>query len=243
MTDECPSGAHLLHHCPSSLVSCRTAQLRFLEVWKVIVAATRAISANSQVKTIIADQWSRESVLIEPGFWMSGQLVAEALDRVSCKRSLSRSIRVDHGTEFTSKAVDEWAWKNGVQLDFVRPGKPTENGMIESFHGRFRDECLNCNEFESLADAQSRIEAWRMDYNYQRPHSALGHLTPKEYIRMHQPAGVRSCRIPFTNCTASGASSKRLHAVATMVLVLFGDASYRKRFHLVHYHSPKNMLE
>ena len=119
---------------------------------------------------------------------MSGQRVAEALDRASIKRMLSRAIRVDHGTEFTSKALDEWAWKNAVQLDFVRPGKPTENGMIESFNGRLRDECLNCNEFESLADAQSRIEAWRIDYNHQRPHGALGHLTPKEFVELHQPA-------------------------------------------------------
>jgi putative transposase len=140
----------------------------------------------------VIDQWSRESVLIEPGFRMSGQLVAEALDRVTQKRSLPRSIRVDHGTEFTSKALDEWAWKNGVQLDFVRPGKPTENGMIESFNGRLRDECLNCNEFESLPDARSRIEAWRMDYNHERPHGALGHLTPKEFVRLQQPAEAES---------------------------------------------------
>lgn len=95
----------------------------------------------------VVDQWNRESVLIEPGFRMSGQLVAKALDAVSAERSLPRSIRVDHGTEFTSRALDEWAWKNGVRLDFIRPGKPTENGMIESFNGRLRDECLNCYEF------------------------------------------------------------------------------------------------
>lgn len=140
----------------------------------------------------VVDQWSRESVLIEPGFRMSGDRVAEALDRVSSKRSLPRSIRVDYGTEFMSKALAEWAWKNGVHLDFIRPGKPTENGMIESFNGRLRDECLNCNEFESLDDARARIEAWRIDYNHERPHSALGHLTPKEYVRLHQPAELRS---------------------------------------------------
>ena len=140
----------------------------------------------------VIDQWSRECVLIEPGFRVSGQLVADALDCAALKRSLPRSIRVDHGTEFTSKALDEWAWKRGVQLDFVRPGKPTENGMIESFNGRLRDECLNSHEFESLADARARIEAWRMDYNHERPHSALGHLTPKEFVRLHQSDEVRS---------------------------------------------------
>ena len=141
---------------------------------------------------------------------------------MSCKRSLPRSIRVDRGTKFTSKAVDEWAWKHGVQLNFVRPGKSTENGMIGPFYGRLRDECLNYDKFESLADARSSVEAWGIDYNYQRPPNALGHLTPKEYFRTHQPEGVRSCRIPCMKCTAaSGASSKRLHAVPTMVLALF----------------------
>ena len=140
----------------------------------------------------VIDQWSRESVLIEPGFRMSGQLVADALDAASKHRALPQSIRVDHGTEFTSKALDEWAWQRGVQLDYIRPGKPTENGMIESFNGRLRDECLNCNEFESLHDARTRIEAWRIDYNSGRPHGALGHLTPTEYVKMHQSAGARS---------------------------------------------------
>ena len=140
----------------------------------------------------VIDRWSRESVLIQPGFRMSGQLVAEALDAVSRQRSLPRSIRVDHGTEFTSKALDGWAWKNGIQLDYIRPGRPTENGMIESFNGRLRDEYLNCNEFESLNDARARIEAWRIDCNDQRPHSAQGHLTPKENVRLHQSAEARS---------------------------------------------------
>ena len=84
------------------------------------------------------------------------------------------------------RSLDEWAWKNGVVLDSIRPGKPTENGMIESFNGRLRDECLNCNKFESLPDACARIEAWRIDYNNERPRSALGHLTPTEYVKKHQ---------------------------------------------------------
>lgn len=107
----------------------------------------------------VIDQWSRESVLIEPGFRMSGHLVADALNAAAIQRSLPRSIRVDHGTEFTSKALDEWACKQGVKLDYIQPGKPTENGMTESFNGCLRDECLNCNEFESLHDARVRIEA------------------------------------------------------------------------------------
>ena len=77
-------------------------------------------------------------------------------------------------------------WENGVQLDFTRPGKPTDNGLCESFNGRLRDECLNVNEFVSIDQAKQRIEAWRIDYNEHRPHGALGHLTPSEFAKAGQ---------------------------------------------------------
>ena len=89
-----------------------------------------------------------------------------------------RSITLDHGTEFTSRALEDWAYARGVALDFTRPGKPTDNGHIESFNGRLRDEFLNIHQFASLADVRARLEAWRVDYNEHRPHSSLGHLTP-----------------------------------------------------------------
>ncbi len=130
----------------------------------------------------VIDQWSRQSVLIEVAHTLSGQCVVNALNRLSKLRPLPKFIRVDHGTEFTSIAMDEWAWRRSVLLDFIRPGKPTENGMIESFNGRLPDECLNCNEFSSLTDAQQRIEAWRNDYNEERPHSSIGNMTPNEYV-------------------------------------------------------------
>lgn len=129
----------------------------------------------------VVDSWSRESVVLETGFRLTGESVAQALARASQCRSLPRSITVDHGTEFTSRALDQWAWENGVQLDFTRPGKPTDSGLCESFNGRLRDECLNVIEFESIDHAREKIEAWRIDCNEQRPHGALGHLTPSEY--------------------------------------------------------------
>jgi putative transposase len=101
------------------------------------------------------------------------------------------SITVDHGSEFTSKALEEWAWRRHVRLDFIRPGKPMENGYIESFNGRLRDECLNVNQFMSLDDARAKIEAWRVDYNQRRPHSSLGHLTPSEFIQNRQDNRTR----------------------------------------------------
>lgn len=134
----------------------------------------------------VVDQLSRESPLMEVGFAMSGQRVADALDARPGTGALPVSITVDHGTEFTSKALEDWAWRRGVKLDFIRPGKPTENGHIESFNSRLRDECLNVMQFMSLEDARAKIEAWRVDYNQHRPHSSLGHLTPSEFVQIRQ---------------------------------------------------------
>jgi len=90
-------------------------------------------------------------------------------------------ITVDNGTEFYSKAMDAWAYHRGVKLDFIRPGRPMENGYIESFNGRLRDECLNVELFSDLLDARAKLGAWRQDYNENRPHGSIGNLTPVEF--------------------------------------------------------------
>ena len=130
----------------------------------------------------VVDQWSRWSPILEVAQSMSGQAVGEALDRAIAQHGRPRTLTVDHGTEFTSRALDEWAYRRGVTLDFIRPGKPVENGYIESFNGKLRDECLNANQFLSIEDARSKIESWRVDYNVHRPHSALGNRSPAEYL-------------------------------------------------------------
>jgi len=129
----------------------------------------------------IVDDFTRESLAIEVGQRLTGDRVAEVLDRIGRSRSLPERIRVDNGTEFTSKRLDQWAYSNGVQLEFSRRGKPTDNGLIESFNGRLRAECLNENWFLSLDDARSKVESWRRHYNGERPHSALGYLAPEEF--------------------------------------------------------------
>ena len=151
-----------------------------------------------RILTVI-DQWSRESVVVEAGLSLSGSSVAAALDQAAQRRPLPKAITVDHGTEFTSRALDEWAWQRGVQLDFIRPGKPVENGLIESFNGRLRDECLNVTEFTSLEHAHAALSAWQDDYNHRRPHGSLGHLTPSEFARRGQERTSRSCEILATN--------------------------------------------
>jgi putative transposase len=112
--------------------------------------------------------------------------VVRVLERVTAETGVPASLTVDHGTEFMSKALEAWAFYRGVQLDFTRPGKPTDNSHLESFNGRLRDECLNVQQFLSLADAQGKLETWRVDYNQGRPHGSLGHLTPSEFTQKRQ---------------------------------------------------------
>jgi len=146
-----------------------------------------ALATGRAIRVLtVVDQWSRQSPILEVGLSMSGLTVAAALDRALGAGPAPTSITVDHGTEFTSRALEDWAYRRGVQLDFTRPGKPTDNSYIESFNGKLRDECLNVHQFADLADAQARIEAWRRDYNEHRPHGSLGHLTPREFALQRQ---------------------------------------------------------
>jgi transposase InsO family protein len=107
--------------------------------------------------------------------------VVAVLSRAAFQRKLPAKIRCDNGTEFTSKVLDKWAYEHGVELEYSRPGKPTDNAFIESFNGRFREECLSTNWFLTLEDAKAKIEAWRREYNESRPHMSLGYMTPQEY--------------------------------------------------------------
>ena len=134
----------------------------------------------------VVDQFTRECVCLRADQSLTGEKVAQALEPVVAQRGAPRAITVDNGSEFASRVMDAWAYRHGIQLDFIRPGKPVENGFIESFNGRLRDECLNVHQFMSLDDARAIIEAWRVDYNHRRPHSSLGHLTPNEFVAQRQ---------------------------------------------------------
>ena len=134
----------------------------------------------------VVDQWSRQSPILEVASSMSGHAVSAALERALAEKAMPRSITVDHGTEFMSRALEDWAFARGVQLDFIRPGKPVENAFIEAFNGRLRDECLNVHQFTSIEDARAKLEAWRVDYNAHRPHSSLGNLAPNEFVAQRQ---------------------------------------------------------
>lgn len=129
----------------------------------------------------IVDDFSRECLAIEVDTSLPGSRVARVLERLAITRGLPQAIVVDNGPEFTGQSMDAWAFEKGIKLDYIRPGKPVENAYIESFNGKFRDECLNEHWFVTLREAQVRIEAWREDYNCHRPHSSLGDLTPEQF--------------------------------------------------------------
>lgn len=132
----------------------------------------------------IVDNYSRKCHRLEVDSSITGQRVVRVLDEIMRTEGLPESITVDNGPEFIGKALDAWAYHRGVTLNFIRPGKPVENAYIESFNGRLRDECLNGHWFMSLEHARKVIEAWRGDYNRERPHSSLGNLTPDEFLKM-----------------------------------------------------------
>jgi putative transposase len=131
----------------------------------------------------IVDDCTRECVAIEVDTSITGSRVKSVMRRLGDTRGLPRSITVDHGPEFEGQVLDAWAYEANVQLSFIRPGKPNENAYIESFNGKFRDECLNEHWFTSMPHARAIIEAWRIEYNTERPHSSLGNLTPEEFAR------------------------------------------------------------
>ncbi len=151
------------------------------ERWAMDFVHDRFADGRSFRVLTVVDIFDRQSLVLEASGGFTGKAVAEVLDRVAKQRGYPALITVDNGTEFTSKALDAWAFEHEVRLDFIRLGKPTENGFIESFNGRLRDECLNVEIFQNLDDAKRKLMAFRLDYNRVRPHSSLGNLPPSEY--------------------------------------------------------------
>jgi len=149
--------------------------------WSMDFVADGLIGGRRLRCLTIVDDCTRECLAIEVDTSITGVRVQAVLERLADTRGLPQSITVDNGPEFDGKVLDQWSYRTGVRLAFIRPGKPNENAYIESFNGRFRDECLNEHWFISLAHARGIIEAWRIEYNTERPHSSLGNRTPQEF--------------------------------------------------------------
>jgi putative transposase len=167
------------------------APSRCNESWGMDFMADQLYSGRPLRILTIVDNYSRESLAVRAGVQFTGDDVVTVLQGLIQERGIPASIKVDNGPEFTAKVMDQWAYWNGVMLDFSRPGKPSDNSRTEAFNGRLRAECLNEHWFLSVADAQERLDAWRADYNGERPHGALKNRTPEEFA---QAAGGGSPR-------------------------------------------------
>jgi transposase InsO family protein len=153
------------------------------QVWSMDFVFDRTAEGRSIKNLTVVDDATHEAVAIVPERAMGGNQLVHILERLATTRGLPKAIRTDNGKEFCSRAMLTWAHARGVQLFLIEPGKPNQNAYIESFNGRFRDECLNEHWFTSLAHARVVVEAWRREYNEERPKRSLGGLTPLAYAK------------------------------------------------------------
>jgi putative transposase len=181
--------------------------------WSIDFVSDALANGRAIRSLTVLDDFTKESLAIEVDTSLSGLRVTRVLDRIIAERGKPDGLRLDNGPEFTSRCFIAWAEQRGVPLIYIQPGKPVQNSYIESFNGRFRDECLNANWFENLVDARRKIEAWRLDYNQARPHSSLAYRTPEEFARAWTPFALldrhraeRSVSQGFPSARRSGAS-------------------------------------
>lgn len=150
--------------------------------WSMDFVSDQLFNGSRFRALTVVDNFSHKCLAIQAGQSLKGADVVEVMNRIKKERlSLPARIQVDNGSEFISKDLDKWAYDNGIVLDYSRPGKPTDNPYIESFNGRFRDECLNVHWFMSMHDAQQKIDNWRLEYNTFRPHSSIDDMTPEQF--------------------------------------------------------------
>jgi len=151
------------------------------QAWSIDFVADELQGGSRFRALTMVDIYTREGVAIEVGQSLKGDDVVRTLNRMKTERGVPKLLFCDNGSEFTSQAMDLWAYRNGAKIDFSRPGKPTDNAFVESFNGTFRAECLDTHWFVDLKEAKQMIEAWRREYNESRPHRSLGDRTPSEF--------------------------------------------------------------
>ncbi len=154
--------------------------------WSMDFVSDQLVTGQRLKCLTIVDDFTRESPGILVARSISGQTVADFFDHLAATHSLPDIIVCDNGPEFTSMDLDRWADRHQIKLSFIQPGNPQQNCFIESFNGKFRDECLNEELFYDLADAQTKIDVWRIDYNETRPHRSLNQRTPAEFARNYE---------------------------------------------------------
>ena len=156
------------------------------EVWSMDFVSDSLVTGRRLKCLTVADDFSHECVDIATDYGISGQYVARLLDQAALFRGYPRAVRTDNGPEFTSRAFMGWAQAHGIRHILIAPGKPMQNGYIESFNGKFRDECLNEQWFQTLSQARAAIAIWRKDYNEVRPHSSCRRMPPAKFAALHR---------------------------------------------------------
>jgi putative transposase len=168
------------------------------EVWSMDFVSD-SLSTGRRIKCLtVADDFSHECVDIAVDWGISGEYVTRLLDRAALFRGYPVAVRTDNGPEFTSRAFMGWAQAHGIRHILIEPGRPMQNGYIESFNGKFRDECLNEQWFQDLQQARSAIKTWRQDYNEVRPHSSCGRVSPAKFAELHRQHAGDAARTPST---------------------------------------------
>ncbi|WP_373271099.1 IS3 family transposase [Hydrogenophaga sp. IBVHS1] len=169
------------------------------EVWSMDFVSD-SLSGGRRLKYLtVADDFSHESVDIVVDFGISGQYVTRVLDRAALFRGYPKAVRTDNGPEFTSRAFMAWAQAHGIRHILIQPGRPMQNGYIESFNGKFRDEHLNECWFQTLHQARMAVAVWRTDYNEVRPHSSLGRMPPARFAELHRQRAGDAAQFPSTH--------------------------------------------
>jgi putative transposase len=168
------------------------------EVWSMDFVSDSLAGGRRLKYLTVADDFSHESVDIVVDFGISGQYVTRVLDRAALFRGYPQAVRTDNGPEFTSRAFMAWAQAHGIRHILIQPGRPMQNGYIESFNGKFRDEHLNECWFETLHQARMAVAAWRSDYNEVRPHSSLGRIPPARFAELHRQRAGDAAQFPST---------------------------------------------
>lgn len=153
------------------------------EVWSMDFVFDRIATGRSLKALVIVDDATHEAIAVLAEHSIGGERLTRMMDEVCSRRGRPAVIRTDNGKEFTGKAMLNWAYRNGVSLRLIEPGKPNQNAYVESFNGRLRDECLNEHWFTSLPHARLEIERWRREYNDERPKQGLGGMTPTQYAK------------------------------------------------------------
>jgi len=156
------------------------------EIWSMDFVADSLVNGRRIKLLTVADDFTHECVDIVVDHGISGQYVARMLEQAATFRGYPQAVRTDNGPEFTSRAFMGWAQARGIRHLLIEPGRPMQNAFIESFNGKLRDECLNEQWFETLAQARAVLASWRRDYNEVRPHSSLGRIPPALFAERHR---------------------------------------------------------